>query len=87
LLFASSWGVLTDGRGEKLPFLDQPALFQVLAGSVSAEDLQDGRSVFEGPPERVAEQLAMPSVQARATEWFRAAGLAAQAEFAAVGVG
>ncbi|MEN8585384.1 hypothetical protein ABFP37_22075 [Burkholderia sp. RS01] len=86
-LFASSWGVLTDGRGEKLPFLDQPALFRHLAASVTAEDLQDGKSVFDGPPARVVGQLAMPSVQARAKEWFRAAGLAAQVEFAAVGAG
>lgn len=84
-LFASNWGVLTDGQGEKLPFLDQPALFRRLAGSITAEDLQDGTSLFEGPPERVVEQLAMPLVQAGAKEWFRAAGLAAQVEFAAVG--
>ncbi|WP_104138881.1 hypothetical protein [Arthrobacter sp. ZGTC131] len=86
-LFASRWGVLTDGQGRKLPFLEQSALFQLLAGSVAAEYLQDGQSVFEGPPERVAEQLAMPSVQAGAKEWFRAAGLAVQVDLGAVGLG
>lgn len=84
-LFASNWGVLTDGQGEKLPLMDQPALFQFLAGSVTAEELQHGASVFEGPPDRVAEQLAMPAVQAGTREWFRAAGLAMPVEFAAVG--
>jgi hypothetical protein len=74
-LFASNWGVLTDGQGGKLPLMEQPALFQVLAGSVSGEGLQDGRSVFEGPPDRVVDQLAMPSVQAGVKDWFRAAGL------------
>jgi hypothetical protein len=67
--------------------MDQPALFRHLAGSVTAEDLQDGKSVFDGPPERVVEQLALPSVQAGAKEWFRAAGLAMAVEFAAVGAG
>lgn len=80
-LFASRWGVLTDGQGEKLPLMGQPALFQILAGSVTAEGLQHGASVFEGPPERVADQLAMSSVQAGTKEWFRAAGLATQAHF------
>lgn len=80
-LFASRWGVLTDGQGEKLPLMGQSALFQVLAGSVTAEGLQHGNSVFEGPPERVVEQLAMSSVQAGTKEWFRAAGLATQAHF------
>jgi hypothetical protein len=80
-LFTSRWGVLTDGNGEKLPFLDQPALFRLLAGSSTREDLKDGKSVFEGPPERVVEQLGMPSVQAWAKEWIRAAGFAAQVHF------
>ncbi|MDR6507339.1 hypothetical protein [Arthrobacter oryzae] len=31
-LFTSRWGVLTDDGGGKLPFLDQPALFEMLAG-------------------------------------------------------
>jgi hypothetical protein len=61
--------------------MEQPALFQYLAGSVTAEGLQDGKSVFEGPPERVVEQLALPSVQAGAREWFREAGLAEQVDF------
>ena len=74
-LFASNWGVLTDGQGEKLPLMEQPALFRVLAGSVTGEGLQIGKSVFEGPPERVVEQLALPAVQIGAREWFRAAGL------------
>lgn len=86
-LFASRWGVLADDQGEKLPFLEQSALFQLLAGTVTAEDLKDGASLFEGPPERVAEQLAMPSVQAGVKEWFRAAGLAAQVEFTAAAAG
>jgi hypothetical protein len=81
-LYASSWGVLTDGQGQKLPLMEQPELFQYLAGRVTAEGLQAGTSVFDGPPERVVEQLALPSVQAEAREWFRAAGLAAQVEFA-----
>jgi hypothetical protein len=84
-LFASNWGVLTDGQGEKLPLMEQPALFQLLAGSVTAEGMQDGKSVFDGPPERVVEQLALPAVQAGTREWFRAAGLAAPVEFAAAG--
>ncbi|WP_427004424.1 hypothetical protein [Pseudarthrobacter sp. H2] len=80
-LFTSRWGVLTDGNGEKLPFLDQPALFRLLAGSGSRDGLKDAHSVFEGPPERVLEQLRMPAVQAWAKEWFRAAGFAAQVPF------
>jgi hypothetical protein len=80
-LFTSRWGVLTDGNGGKLPFLDQPALFRLLAGSATGEDLKDGKSVFEGPPDRVVEELGMPSVQAWAKEWFSAAGLSAQVNF------
>ncbi|WP_364747864.1 hypothetical protein [Arthrobacter sp. LAR12-1-1.1] len=37
--------------------------------------------MFDGPPELVAEQLAMPSVQAWAREWFSSAGLAAPVDF------
>jgi hypothetical protein len=37
--------------------------------------------VFDGPPELVAEQLALPSVQAWAKEWFSSAGLAAPVDF------
>ncbi|WLQ05097.1 hypothetical protein [Arthrobacter oryzae] len=80
-LFTSRWGVLTDGDGGKLPFVDQPALFELLAGSGTGEYLEEGKSVFDGPPELVAEQLALPSVQAWATEWFSSAGLAAPADF------
>jgi hypothetical protein len=80
-LFMSRWGVLTDGHGEKLPFLDQPALFRLLAGSATREGPEDGKSVFAGPAERVVEQLGMPSIQAGAKEWFRAAGLATQVHF------
>jgi len=80
-LFTSRWGVLTDGDGGELPFMDQPALFGLLAGSSTGEYLEEGKSVFDGPPELVAEQLALPSVQAWATEWFSAAGLAAPVDF------
>jgi hypothetical protein len=80
-LYTSRWGVLTDGDGGKLPFLDQPALFRLLAGSGTGEDLRDGKSVFEGPPERVVELLGMPAVQAWAKEWFREAGFAAPVHF------
>ncbi|GAA2134663.1 hypothetical protein GCM10009825_18460 [Arthrobacter humicola] len=80
-LFTSRWGVLTDGDGGKLPFLDQPALFGLLAGSGAGDLLEEGKSVFDGPPERVAEQLAVPSVQAWAREWFSSAGLAAPVDF------
>lgn len=34
-----------------------------------------------GPPELVAEQLAIPAVQTWAREWFSSAGLAAPADF------
>lgn len=37
--------------------------------------------MFDGPPERVAEQLAMPSVQEWAREWFSSAGLATPVDF------
>ncbi|MDN4645493.1 hypothetical protein [Arthrobacter sp. PsM3] len=80
-LFASRWGVLTDGDGGKLPFLDQPALFGLLAGIGTGDLLEEGKSVFDGPPELVAEQLAIPSVQAWAREWFCSAGLAEPADF------
>ncbi|GIU56691.1 hypothetical protein [Arthrobacter sp. NicSoilC12] len=80
-LFTSRWGVLTDGDGEKLPFLDQPALFGLLAGSGTGDLLEEGKSVFDGPPEHVIEQLAIPSVQAWAREWFSSAGLAAPVDF------
>ena len=80
-LFTSRWGVLTDGDGGKLPFLDQPALFGLLAGSGTGDLLEEGKSVFGGPPELVAEQLAMPSVQAWARDWFSSAGLAAAVDF------
>jgi hypothetical protein len=76
-LSASRLGVLTDGDGGKLPFLDQPALFGLLAGSGVGDLLEEGKSVFGGPPELVAEQLAIASVQAWAREWFSSAGLAA----------
>ena len=81
-LFTSRWGVLTDGNGGKLPFVDQPALFRLLAGSGSRKGLTDGKSVFEGPPERVVEQLRRPAVQAWVKEWFRTSGFAAQVPFA-----
>lgn len=77
-LFTSRWGVLTDGNGVKLPFLDQQALFRRLAAIGSKDpdkDPDEARYFFEGPPERVVERLVMPSVQAGAREWFRAAGL------------
>lgn len=80
-LFTSRWGVLTDGDGGKLPFLDQPALFGLLAGSGTGDLLEEGKSVFDGPPELVSEQLAIPSVQAWAREWFSSAGLAAPVDF------
>jgi hypothetical protein len=80
-LFTSRWGVLTDGKGGKLPFVDQPALFRLLAGSGSGEGLKDAYSVVEGPPERVVQELGMPPVQAWAKEWFQAAGLATPAPF------
>lgn len=73
--------MLTDGEGGKLPFLDQPALFGLLAGSGTGDLLEEGKSVFGGPPELVAEQLAMHSVQAWAREWFSSAGLAAPVDF------
>lgn len=79
-LYTSRWGVLTDGSVAKLPFMDQPALFRILAGS-GAVDFDDGASVFEGPPELVAEQLGLPSVQAWAKDWFSSAGLAGPAHF------
>lgn len=63
--------MLTDGGGGKLPFLDQPALFGLLAGSCTGDLLEEGKSVFDGPPDLVAEQLAIPSVQAWAREWPR----------------
>ncbi|MFE4230381.1 hypothetical protein ACFRJ8_21110 [Arthrobacter sp. NPDC056886] len=80
-LFTSRWGVLNDGDGGKLPFLDQPALFGLLAGSGTGDLLVEGKSVFDGPPELVAEQLAVPAVQAWAREWFCSAGLAAPVDF------
>lgn len=80
-LFTSRWGVLTDSDGEKLPFLDQPSLFGLLAGSGAGGLKAEGKSVFDGPPERVIEQLGMPPVQAWAKEWFSAAGLATQVDF------
>lgn len=80
-LFASRWGVLTDSDGGKLPFLDQPALFERLAGSGTGGFLEEGKSVFGGPPELVAERLATTAVQARAREWFSSAGLAAPVYF------
>lgn len=80
-LFTSRWGVLTDGDGGTLPFLDQPALFGLLAGIGAGEQREQGKAVFNGPPQRVAEQLAMPAVQAWAREWFSSAGLAAPADF------
>jgi hypothetical protein len=80
-LFTSRWGVLTDGDGGKLPFLDQPALFGLLAGRGTGDLLAEGKSVFDGPPERVAEQLAIPAVQAWARDWFSSAGLATPVDF------
>ena len=80
-LFTSRWGVLTDSDDGKPPFLDQPALFGLLAGSGTGDLLAEGKSVFGGPSEFVAEQLAMPSVQAWAREWFSSAGLAAPVDF------
>lgn len=84
-LFTSRWGVLTDGNGGKLPFVGQPALFRLLArsrsGSRSGEGRKDAGSVFDGPPERVVQELGTPPVQAWAKEWFRAAGLATPAPF------
>jgi hypothetical protein len=62
-LFTSRWGVLTEGDGGKLRFLDQPALFGLLAGSGTGDLLEEGKSVFDGPPELVAERLATPAVQ------------------------
>ncbi|CAH0271830.1 hypothetical protein SRABI83_03670 [Arthrobacter sp. Bi83] len=83
-LYASSWGVLNDGHGAELPLMDQPALFGLLAGSLTGRDLEDEKSVFEGPPERVVEQLALASVQAGAKDWFRSAGLVTQVDFDSV---
>jgi hypothetical protein len=80
-LFTSRWGVLSDGDGGKLPFLDQPALFGLLAGIAAGECVEDGESVFAGPPEQVIEQLGKPSVQAWAKDWFSAAGLATPVHF------
>lgn len=80
-LFTSRWGVLTDGNGEKLPFVGQPALFRLLAGIGRRAGLKDANSVFQGPPERVVQELRMLSVQAWAKEWFRTAGLATPAPF------
>jgi hypothetical protein len=77
-LFTSRWGVLTDGNGVKLPFLDQQALFRRLAAIGSKDpdkDPDEAKYFFEGPPERVVERLVMPSVEAGVREWFRAAGL------------
>jgi hypothetical protein len=79
-LYTSRWGVLTDGGPDKLPFLDQPALFRILAGRGAGDD-DDGASVFGGPPELVAEQLGLPAVQAWAKDWFSSAGLAGPAHF------
>jgi hypothetical protein len=73
--------VLTDGGGGTLPFLDQPALFGLLAGSGTGDLLDEGKSVFDGPPELVAAQLARPSVQAWARDWISSAGLAAPLDF------
>jgi hypothetical protein len=83
-LYASSWGVLNDGLGAELPLMDQPALFRLLAGSMTGWDLEEAKAVFEGPPERVVEQLALPSVQAGVKEWFRSAGLVTQVDFDSV---
>jgi len=80
-LFTSRWGVLIDGDGEKLPFLDQTALFGLLAGSGAGDRAEEGKSVFDGAPERVIEHLGLPSVQAWAKDWFSAAGLATQVHF------
>jgi hypothetical protein len=80
-LFTSRWGVLTDGDGGTLPFVDQPALFGLLAESGTGDHPGAGQSVFDGPPEFVAGQLALPSVQAWAKEWFSSAGLAAPVDF------
>ncbi|WP_052500495.1 hypothetical protein [Arthrobacter sp. SPG23] len=80
-LFTSRWGVLTDGDGGKLPFVDQSVLFGLLAGSGTGDQAEEGKAVFDGPPELVAEQLARPSVQAWARDWFSSAGLAAPADF------
>ena len=43
-LFTSRWGVLSDGDGGKLPFLDQPALFGLLAG-IAARGVRGGRGI------------------------------------------
>jgi hypothetical protein len=80
-LYESRWGVLTDGDGGALPFMDQPALFRVLAGGGAGEFVG---SVFEGPPELVAGQLGTSAVQAWARDWFPAAGLVAQVCFDSV---
>lgn len=79
-LFTSRWGVLSDGDGRKLPFLDQPALFGLLAG-IAADSANEGNSVFDGPPEQVIGQLGLPSVQAWAKDWFSASGLTTPVHF------
>lgn len=89
-LYTSRWGVLTDGGADKLPFLDQPALYRILAGGGPGDgdggasmfggaSVLEGASVFAGPSELVAGRLGVPSFQAWATEWFSSSGLAAPA--------
>ena len=90
-LYASRWGVLADADGCPLPLMDQPALFGRLAsagagldavGAGGAGTRRDGMpSVFAGPPEAVAANLADPVIQERAKGWFALAGLAAQLHF------
>ena len=62
-LFTSRWGVLTDGHGEKLPFKDQSALFGLLAECETSKDFEEGRAVFEGPPEDVLEHSGCRSLR------------------------
>ena len=78
-LFTSRWGVLTDGDGGKLPFLDQPVLFGLLAAAAPGTSWR--RSRCSNGRRSVAQQLAVPSVHAWATEWFGSACLAAPVDF------
>ncbi|MDN4646228.1 hypothetical protein [Arthrobacter sp. PsM3] len=81
-LFASRWGVLTGGNGEKLPFTDQSTLFRLLTDTGGPDiGVNHGSPFFQGPAERVAMRLATPSNQIWAKEWFREAGLAGKSDF------
>lgn len=80
-LFTSRWGVLTDGNGQRLPFMDQRTLFGLLADAGGPREVpRDGRHLFEGSAHDIAVRLATPSNQAWIKEWFRAAGLAGQSD-------